>query len=409
MPRIQGFNAVEIGRKTDRIGAVIINCEAAESIAPMPFTRFSLVFLGLFPCMALAAVPSVQEASQLFRQGQHASALEKVNAFLTSNQKDAQGRFLKGLILTELNRYQEAIKIFTELTDDYPELPEPYNNLAVLYATQGQYDRAKQSLEMAIRTHPTYATAHENLGDIYAKMASLAYDKALQLDRSNVSAQTKLAMVKDLFGPPRAIEDSKTKTAKAEKPAAKPVAVAKAALAEEKAGKAAESPAAAPTPSPTAKPAPTPAAMPTAQPTPAAQPTQVAKAAPAAATKPAPASAKPAKAMTAEEKKLAVEEALQGWAEAWSQQDASGYLSFYGTNFAVPGGDRDAWEELRRDRVTKPEFIKVEISKMRVDLDGNQAKAKFSERYESSTLKGTYKKYLVLELEDGAWKIVSEK
>src|SRR6185436_6783162 len=69
----------------------------------------------------------------------------------------------------------------------------------VLYASQGQYDKARKSIEMAIRTHPSYAIAHENLGDVYAKMASEAYDKALQLDRGNAAAQTKLAMIKDLF------------------------------------------------------------------------------------------------------------------------------------------------------------------------------------------------------------------
>ena len=69
----------------------------------------------------------------------------------------------------------------------------------MLYASQGQYDKARAALEMAIRTHPSYATAHENLGDIYAKMASQAYDKALQLDKSNTTAQTKLNLIKDLF------------------------------------------------------------------------------------------------------------------------------------------------------------------------------------------------------------------
>src|SRR5204862_2623498 len=112
---------------------------------------------------------------------------------------DAQARFLKGLIYTQQGKTAEAIKIFTSLTEDYPDLPEPYNNLAVLYAGQGQYEKARQALEMAIRTHPSYATAHENLGDIYAKMASQAYDKALQLDRSNQAAQGKLNLIKDLF------------------------------------------------------------------------------------------------------------------------------------------------------------------------------------------------------------------
>ena len=119
--------------------------------------------------------------------------------YLATSPKDARGRFLKGIILTEQNKPNDAIKVFTELTQDYPELPEPYNNLAVLYASQGQYDKARTALEMAIRTHPSYATAHENLGDIYAKMASQAYDKALQLDKSNTTAQTKLNLIKDLF------------------------------------------------------------------------------------------------------------------------------------------------------------------------------------------------------------------
>ena len=141
----------------------------------------------------------LQDANQLFRQGQFDKAMDRVNGYLASRPKDARGRFLKGLILTEQNKPNEAIKVFTDLSQDYPELPEPYNNLAVLYASQGQYDKARNSLEMAIRTHPSYATAHENLGDIYAKMASQAYDKALQLDRSNQAAATKLNLIKDLF------------------------------------------------------------------------------------------------------------------------------------------------------------------------------------------------------------------
>jgi len=145
------------------------------------------------------AAASYEDASKLFKQGNYAGAMEKVDALIAANSRDARARFLKGLILTEQNKPAEAIKVFTALTEDYPELPEPYNNLAVLYASQGQYDKARSALEMAIRTHPSYAIAHENLGDVYAKMASEAYDKALQLDRSNAAAQTKLAMIKDLF------------------------------------------------------------------------------------------------------------------------------------------------------------------------------------------------------------------
>ena len=165
------------------------------------FYRHAALLTGalLLSANPIAHADDIQDANKLFKQGQHSQALDKVNGVLASKPKDAQARFLKGLILTEQGKPADAIKAFSSLTEDYPELPEPYNNLAVLYASQGQYDKAKQALEMAIRTHPSYATAHENLGDIYAKMASQAYDRALQLDRSNTATQTKLAMIQDLF------------------------------------------------------------------------------------------------------------------------------------------------------------------------------------------------------------------
>src|SRR5512134_85058 len=153
-------------------------------------------FLSVSP---VALADDIQDANKLFKQGLHAQAMEKVNTVLATKPKDAQARFLKGLIQTEQGNTADAIATFTALTEDFPELPEPYNNLAVIYAGQGQYEKAKVALEMAIRTHPTYATAHENLGDIYAKMASQAYDRALQLDKSNTATQTKLALIKDLF------------------------------------------------------------------------------------------------------------------------------------------------------------------------------------------------------------------
>ena len=146
-----------------------------------------------------ASAVSAQEVQQLIRQGLYPQALEQIDRQLADKPRDAQIRFMRGVVLTEMGRTQEAVAVFNRLTEDYPELPEPYNNLAVIYAQQKQYDKARQALEKAIRTHPAYATAHENLGDIYARMASQAYDKALQLDSSNATAQTKLSMIKELI------------------------------------------------------------------------------------------------------------------------------------------------------------------------------------------------------------------
>src|SRR4051812_27741018 len=177
----------------------MLNSDAAQR-------RVRKSVLALCAAALFAALPTladdVQDAAKLLKAGQHQQALERVNKVLAAKPRDAQARFLKGLIFTEQGNAKEAIEIFTKLTQDYPELPEPYNNLAVIYASQGQYEKARSALEQSIRTHPSYATAYENLGDVYAKLASQAYDKALQLDSSNTGAQNKLSLVRDLVGGP---------------------------------------------------------------------------------------------------------------------------------------------------------------------------------------------------------------
>ena len=154
------------------------------------------------PAFALPA-DDLRDAQKLYAQGKLPAALEKVDAFLAAQPRDPQGRFLKGLVLTDEKKSAEAITVFSALTEDYPELPEPYNNLAVLYAALGNYERAKAVLELAVAANPGYAIAHENLGDIYAQLAGRSYERALQLDRNNASAKTKSAKVKEIFGAQR--------------------------------------------------------------------------------------------------------------------------------------------------------------------------------------------------------------
>jgi tetratricopeptide (TPR) repeat protein len=298
------------------------------------------------------AANSYEDASKSFKQGSYAEALAKIEAVISANPRDARARFLKGLILTEQNKPAEAIKVFTALTEDYPELPEPYNNLAVLYASEGQYDKARKALEMAIRTHPSYAIAHENLGDVYAKMASEAYDKALQLDRSNAAAQTKLAMIKDLFSG-----------------SVVP-------------GKAAPEPA---------------------EPAAAAAPTAAAPGKPAEVAAKVAAPAKPdADAVLA---------AVNGWAKAWSSKDADAYLSYYAPAFQVPGGEARAnWEATRRDRIVKPKQIQVTVGSPKVSFDANgRAVVKFPQGYKSDTLNTSGAKTLTLVKTNDRWQIVQER
>lgn len=341
----------------------------------------------LFAAPVSAQGDDLQEAQQLLKQGQVDRALERVDQFLKSKPKDARGRFLRGILLTEQNKPQEAIKVFTDLTQDFPELPEPYNNLAVLHASQGQYDKARAALEMAIRTHPSYATAHENLGDIYAKMASQAYDKALQLDKGNQGAQTKLNLIKDLFSnnqrPP------KVAVARAEPPAkAVPVPVP-----------AAPAPAAAP-----AKPAAPAAAVPAT----AVAAKEPAKAEPAKPAAKEPAK-EPAKAAPASEEG-AVIKSVERWAQAWSSNDIDGYLARYAPNFKTPDGEsRKAWETERRARVAKPRKIEVKVEAPKVTFkDANTASVSFRQHYRSNSFKASAGKTLIMIKSGNQWLIQQE-
>jgi Flp pilus assembly protein TadD/ketosteroid isomerase-like protein len=296
---------------------------------------------------ATARADDVQEASKLLKAGQHQQALERVDRVLAAKPRDPQARFLKGLIYAEQGNPREATKIFLRLTQDYPNLPEPYNNLAVIYAAQGQYDKARSALEQSIRTHPSYATAYENLGDVYAKLASQAYDKALQIDSANPAAKNKLALVRDLVGGT----------------ANKPIVAA--------------------------------AAKETAEP---------AKPGPVAAVTSTPAK-KPAAGGDAE-----VLGAVTAWAKAWSAKDVEAYLAAYAKDFQTPKGEsRDDWAKGRSQRVSAPKSIAVTIESPKVSIAGDQASVTFRQGYRSEVIKSSSTKTLVLVKSEGRWLIQQEK
>jgi tetratricopeptide (TPR) repeat protein len=175
--------------------------------------------LGIFAicCAALVSPAFADDASEinrLFSAGQVSEALTKLDTLIAARPRDPQLRFQKGVLLAEAKRRDEAAAVFTQLTIDFPEIPEPYNNLAVIYAAQSEYDRARAALEAAIRAKSDYAVAHQNLGDVYAQLAKISYTRALQLDPSSTAIGPKLSVLRDLVktipaAPPPAPEPSK--------------------------------------------------------------------------------------------------------------------------------------------------------------------------------------------------------
>jgi tetratricopeptide (TPR) repeat protein len=325
-----------------------------------------------------APADDLKEAQKLYGQQKLQPALDKIEVYLKAMPRDPQGRFLKGLILTEQKRVPDAIQVFTGLTEDFPELPEPYNNLAVLYASQGNYDKAKSALELAIHTHPSYATAHENLGDIYAQLASRAYDRALQLDKTNTTAQLKLAMVKDLFSSQKLAAANAPHVEAAKAPAALPSAKA-------------ELPKAEPP-----KPAPPVVAPVEVKPAPAAVP--------APGTAPAPA------ASNAAANKAQAVAAVESWAKAWAAKDVKAYLAHYASDFEVPGGaTRAVWEKERTERIERPKTIEVAVKVLNVQASDDEATVTFRQSYKSDALKSNNTKTLRLVRQGERWLIKQER
>ena len=204
---------------------------------------------------------------------------------------------------------------------------------------------------MAIRTNPSYATAHENLGDVYAKLASQAYSKALQLDTANTAVAPKLSLIRNIFtnGP-------------------KGTAVAAAA------------PAAA---------------------------ASVAK--PPVAVAAAPAAPAPAPLVSGGDAQADVRAAVDAWAKAWASKDMGAYLGAYAPNFTPIGGQsRSGWEAERKARIVPRNRIEVDVTDLNIEVDGDRATARFLQAYSSDNLDVSSRKTLNFVRNGARWLIVRE-
>jgi len=317
---------------------------------------FSVFILSSVLVASVAA--SNEEIQRMIQQGSFEKALVLAEEQLSVNPDEIQTLFLKGLILARMDRLKESEAVFIGLTEKHPELPEPYNNLAVVYAASGDYDKAEEALRQAINTHPSYATAHENLGDIYAKMASQAYNNALKLDSDNQETREKLSMISDLISVPEAVAvaQSVPKTA--------PTSVKKEIRSEPTLAKFEP------------------------------EPTNLLE---------------PPFDRDAARKEVIT--AVNSWANAWSAKDVDNYIKSYSAKFVPPNKlTRSKWQEQRRLRLTKPSFIKVILNNVKVEiLSQDLALVRFVQIYQSDNYKDQVNKQLLLNNVDGDWLISKEE
>lgn len=379
----------------------------------------NILFLILFLFgMPTSAADAVYEINQLLKKGKREQALEQVDAYLAAQPKDAWGRnitqmrFLKGTLLADLHRNDEAIRVFAKLTQDYPDLPEPYNNLATLYAIQGNYDGAKDALERGLRTDPAYATAYRNLNEIYARIATSAYDHTV---RASKGGQPAPALVKDLCdnygrmanqsvgrqhvaGEVSLIRDIPKSRSSA---AAPPSKIDIDEMAVETAPAVSSLPPA--FINPAVNPAPTvPSVVVAAKPD-----------LPAASNVPATTQSQTLKQESAPspDAEKAVLAAVSGWASDWSRKNANGYLGFYAGDFRPPSGQsRAEWAKLRKERIAKPKRIAVSVDAPKITMvDDTHATVSFRQGYRSDDLQTSTRKLLLMVKRGGKWLIQEER
>jgi len=291
-----------------------------------------------------------EEIQRMIQQESFQKALVLAEEQLAINPDDIQTLFLKGLILARMDRLKESAAVFVRLTEEHPELPEPYNNLAVIYAASGEYDKAEEALRQAINTHPSYATAHENLGDIYAKMASQAYNNALKLDSTNQETKEKLSMITELISAPEPVAVAPKTEIQHPDPeslaqiSSKPVVTSNKIEAE-------------------------------------SEPT-LARFEPEPETILEPPFDKDAA-------RKEVKTAVNNWAKAWSAKDVDNYVKSYSGKFIPPNKlSRSKWQAQRRVRLSKPRYIKVTLDNVRIEiLSQDQALVRFIQTYQSDNYK----------------------
>jgi tetratricopeptide (TPR) repeat protein len=322
----------------------------------LPCALFA-AFVGAVALNGAALADEIADVNMLYQSRRYADALAKADAYLKQSPRDAGMRFVKGLTLADMGRRAEAIDVFNALTADFPSMPEPYNNLAVLYSASGQYDQARAALERAVHANPGYTRASENLADTYVTLAIQSYARVLQQEPGNAQARLKYLKV-------RSVLDNAEASAPriAGKPSASVPASAKAAT-EVK-----------------------PAALP-------AVPPAVSPAAPDAATE-----------------RESVLDAVKEWAHAWSSKDMARYLGSYAPAFRPPGGtSRAAWEAQRRGRIVKGDSISVQIESPSVTVKDGTATVRFLQHYVSGAIDSSDRKTLIMEKAEGRWRIVEER
>lgn len=314
-----------------------------------PILRRLLIALFFLQIPLVAISDELQDIKKLMKDHNLAEALISANKVLARQPNDASMQFLKGLILSEQKKTDEAIEVFSKLTTDHPDFPEPYNNLAVLFASSGFYSKARISLDTALKLNPKYATARENLGDVYLQSALQEYAEGIKIDTNNILLKAKLKDVRIALG----INPDES-TAKSQSSLGISVASI---------------------PSQTPK---TNFVLGGIQ-------------------------------GNIQTDRDIVLRTVEQWASAWSAKDTNAYFSFYAEQFHTPSGEsRTYWKRHRLSRIKSKGRIGIQILSPSVTVENDSATVNFQQVYVSGKINSNDRKQLILIKQGGAWRILQE-
>jgi tetratricopeptide (TPR) repeat protein len=167
----------------------------------LPSSRLThcLALLGMLGAMASVRADDASAVHALVLRGQMDQALLRAEKAAVANPRNAQAQFLHGVVLMDMARDEQALAVFTALAQEYPELPEPPNNIALLHARQGRLELARQWLEVALRNDPTHRLARANLGQIYLMLAVQSWEQAAATGALDVALQRRLEAARALL------------------------------------------------------------------------------------------------------------------------------------------------------------------------------------------------------------------
>ena len=311
--------------------------------------RYLALLLCLLLCGAMPAAHANPQLQLLIEQSQFAAAARSGEKLLLQNPQDTEARFLTAYAYQMNGKTDQAILLYEAVIGDNPALPEPRNNLAMIYLARGDYDRASQLLVEAINTHSSYGTAYANLSLVYKGIASEAYRRAVSesSEPENYNHEIKLIAITSL-----------------------------------------DTIAADPLPMP-----------------------QLAQQSPAA-TEPAteePASSTPTLVNTANLNTLLIEN-VRNWAEAWSGKQLDVYTAAYTPDYRARFATHEKWVQHRRGRIMRPGEIRVVVSDFTIQQRGDtRASVNFVQAFSSPGYSDRVVKRLDFSRVGSQWKIADEK